>query len=857
MVRVVLASVGTALLVATIMMPLGPLGGGLAVLSPVGGMFDTGRSVRAPVPSIVSLDCLSSDVEVLVDEYGIPHIYAHSLEDAYAVLGYFHARDRLFQMFAQNRYAAGRMCEVTGPLQSSVVSDKFYRTIGLARSAQKTLEWYEENAESNPNVALALRVIDAEVAGVNAYIDSLTTTDLPLEFKILGIWPEHWTRHDVFLWSKMMSWSLSGSTIDLYRYWLRSSIDNESVYRTIMADLATPYSVPIVTEQTNLSLSEYPNAPGGYPAVFEPPANGTYADNSADIRLDHLKILLDTLSSVRTPLSPMGIVGSNNWAVSGSRTSTGKPMLANDPHLQLQAPSLWYEAHIVVPGVVNIIGVTLPGLPGILLGHNEHTAWGFTNVGADVVDFFVEQVDPNNQSRYLYNSEYREFREIDESIACRDGSRIPFTVRESVHGPIIDGILDTSGIINLAMNWTGNGVTHEILSLTMINMMQDIDDYVEAVYWWDCPAQNIIYADDSGNIAITVAGRYPVRAGYSGEVPVVATDDSTGMVGSIPYAFIPRSVNPSQGYLQSANQNPVDPTDYGYTILGPFDDGYRGRRIDSLLAADSNVTVLDMMRYQADSLEVRAQRLVPLVIEAWDASGESNTTVANAVELLRDWNYVMDTDTAAPTLWMFLLKSIHVEVFDEAPDIDPSLLTSRTSVLEWILHENATYLIDDHRTGDRVETRGEILVRALYRALEMIVAYTGTADPTGWSYGNYHQIHLNHVAFGPAVRIVGGPHRGQATLNAAPGWNVGHGPSWRMVIDLSNIAESYGVYPGGQSGSFLSPHWEDLFRLWYAFDQESQTYGYANMYFYGTAAMFRAADSDRIEYSVTFTAGGS
>ncbi|NWF96498.1 MAG: penicillin acylase family protein [Candidatus Thorarchaeota archaeon] len=844
-VRLVLSLGGTVAIIVLMTTPISLLGGGLGVLQPIGGIFDYGRIVNQPLNQTIRLQGLTSSVEVVFDRHGIPHIYASTSQDAFMALGYLHAKERLFQMFVQNMYASGRLSEMTGPSAASLASDKYYRTIGLARSAQETLDWYVERSATDPDVAYALNIIDAEVRGVNLYIDSMTTADIPIEFKLLGITPPHWTRHDVFLWTKAMTWGLSGGIYDLLRQWVRTTLDNDTMYAELYPDVM-PYNVPIIPEQTNLSIIEYPNAPGGYTPAAVPTALQSTLPEAA-IPSDKLTGLLDMISMVPNLLGDLETVGSNNWVVSGSRTSTGLPLLANDPHLSLQAPSLWYEAHIVVPGELEVSGVTLPGTPGVLLGHTATAAWGFTNVGADVLDLFVEQLNPSNSSEYLYNGQYRAFDVIDEPIVVRGAGVVPFRVLSSVHGPLIDSVEYTyGGPAYVAMNWTGSGVTHEVLALAKLNRVENLQDYFDALYYWDSPPQNIVFADHDGNIAITVAGRFPVRAGYTGAYPVTATNDSVGMVGSIPYAYNPRSVNPSQGYLQSANQRPISPSSYGYALLGPFDDGYRGRRINSLLASDASVTVDDMKRFQADSLELRAAEIVPFVVAAWDAHGDGNESVQNTVDWLRDWDYVMNPDKIAPTFWMYLRSALVSEVFDEVFAKDPGLPAPRSPILERVLKENTSYYIDDHSTTDRVESLSDIVIRALHRALDDTTLGTGTSDTTQWAYGLYHRVYLYHVALGRAVYIGGGPCRGQNTLNAANGWTVRSGPSWRMVADLSDIGASYGVYPGGQSGNMFSPHWDDLFNLWYAYNEATGQYGYHQMYFYSTPDAFRTADSAHV-----------
>lgn len=858
-----LSFVGPIALIILLTMPIGPLAGGLGILQPWGGIFDSGRVANPQSDMTVSLSILDAPVDVIIDTWGVPHIYAETVEDAFRVLGYLHAKERLFQMILQNHMAAGRLSELVG--SPALSTDKYYRTIGLARAAERTYEWFLSHQDSNPEVAYALDLVNAEVAGVNAFIESMTQATTPLEFKMLGIQARKWTPHDIFLWSKMMTWGLSGGFADLERQFIWATIENESL-RQDMYPSVMPYTVPIIPEQHNLSLTEFPNAPGDFPATTDPPkqAQSKHCDEDT-LGVEKLKMVLDAISNVAEALGPQELVGSNNWVVHGDRTATGKPLLANDPHLGLQAPSLWYEAHIVVPGALDVAGVTLPGLPGILLGHTDQIAWGFTNVGVDVLDLFVEKLNPDNETQYYYGDGWKSFELLNEPIQTSDQGTVDFEVRKSIHGPCIDSVIGgyenySANGVNMAMNWTGSGVTHEILALSLLNQAKNITDYYEAVYWWDSPPQNIVYADDEGNIAMTVAGRFPIRAGYTGEFPIEALNDSVGMVSNIPYACNPRSVNPTQGYLQSCNQRSVAPEDYAFTLQGLFADGYRGRRIDDLLSTDDDVTVEKMMQFQADSLDVSAQEIVPIVIDDWNSAEESNTTIDTAIDWLRDWDFVMKTDSKAPTLWRYLLKALSYEVFDELRTIDSRLRLSRNPVLEHILKENWTYYLDDHTTED-IETRETMIMQSLHRALDNMNEDLGN-NQSNWEYGHQHIIVVDHLV--GLTYLGGGPHRGSGyTLNAAGGgrhrgwdarWVVRGGPSWRMVADLSDISESYNVYPGGQSGNIFSPHWHDMFDLWYSYDSETEHYGYHQMLFYSTSQDFLEDDTEDtlIEREISF-----
>ena len=847
-----LSLIGPIALIVLLSMPIGPLTGGLGIIQPIGGIFDNG--VPEPGSQTIALPGLNAEVEVVIDYLGIPHIYADNTHDAFMALGYMHARDRLFQVVMQNAFAAGRVSEIVGGYAAS--SDMFYRSIGLARSAQDSLDWFEANADTNPDVAEALDSINAEVEGANAYISTLTSTTMPFEFKILGYTPQPWTAVDCFINAKMLAWGLAGSIMDFQRLWIRTTLDNDSLYNDLFPDVM-PYTIPIIQEQYNLSYVEYPLAPGKVDALADPTElTSITLANDASIPTDKLDAVIDMMNSVIQPLGDFEFVGSNNWAINGSKSSTGMPIVAGDPHLTFQAPSVWYECHIVVPGVLDVTGTSFPGLPGVLIGHNDHLAYSFTNVGADVNDIFVEQLNPSNPDQYMYNGEWTNFTLHQEDIYTKEGDVIPFVVKESVHGPCIDSVVNTYGSDsvnnpNLAMNWTISGATHEMVAISKVMRADNLDEFIDGMYWWDTAPQNCVFGDDSGNIAMLVVGRFPIRAGYTGEYPITALNDSVGMVGYVPYAFNPREVNPSREFVSSANQRTIASSNYAYDILGPQANGYRARRIYYLCDTNEDITVDNMKQFQADVVEVRAQVMLPYVIDAWDAVGDGNATIDAAVDQLRTWGCNMEPDLEAPTIWMFLLDAMHEKIFDEVSSIDTAIPLSRDPIMEEIIVTDNTYYLDDHTTAP-VETRDDILVEALFSAIDALTAEWGN----DWTYGDHHIYYIEHLA--GFTYIGGGPARGQNTIDVAGGWIVRHGPSTRLIADLSDIEMCYMAYPGGQSGNIFSPHFEDIFAIWYSFDEITQEHGYHIMYFYATAAAFRSADTDNtlIEKTITLVPGG-
>ena len=852
-----LSLIGPIALIILLTMPIGPLTGGLGILQPWGGIFDVGRGIQHQKVEYVTLPEAISGATVIIDQWGIPHIYGQTTEDAFLALGYMHARDRLFQVVMQTYLAAGRISEVVGGEEFAISADEFQRTIGLAQSAQETYDWYVANAKTNPDVNYTLRCIQAHVAGMNAFIDSMTSDTAPIEFKILGFTPQHFTPVDEFIWAKYMTWGLSGGVEDLTNQFIRGSLHNDTMYSELFPDFY-PNTIPIISEQYNLSLSDFPDAPGGYPAMIVPPPSVSLdATPTVQIPTEKLDSLLDITSKTINLLGSSAFVGSNNWAVNGSKTASGQAILANDPHLTLQAPSLWYEVQIVVLDEnepLNVQGGSLPGTPGVLIGHTEHISWGLTNVGADVLDIFIEALNPSNPLQYSYNGEWRDFTVDKEIIHVKGSDDIEYDIYWSVHGPCIDSVMntydsDTDTVHpNIAMNWTGLGVTHEILTLGLLNRANNITDYYNALYWWDSPPQNFIYADDEGNIALTVAGRFPIRQGYSGKFPITALNDSVGMISNIPYAFLPRSVNPSQCFLQSANQKSIDPASYPYTILGAQSPDYRGERIYTVLENSTDITVEDMMRLQADDLDLTAEKLLPYVLSAWNAKGDGNTTIQGIINSLQTWDYKMDTDISAPTIWIYLLNETRFEIFDEVRSAGLKASVVQIPVLEWVMTQSIGYYIDDHTTLGVKETLNDILIRALHRTAADL--YNLNPDPNKWTYGNYHIVYIDHLA--GLTHIGGGPQRGSAyTVNAAPGWVVQHGPSRRMIVSYTETPEYYTVYPGGQSQVMFSPHWDDLFQLWYTFNETTQHYGYTLEYNYSTATAFQAADDGTmIEYII-------
>jgi penicillin amidase len=517
--------------------------------------------------------------------------------------------------------------------------------------------------------------------------------------------------------------------------------------------------------------------------------------------------------------------------VSGARTASGKPLLAADPHLGYQLPSLWYAAHIVTPNQ-NVYGVTLAGLPFVVIGHTRNIAWGLTNTQADVMDFFTEKINPADEREYWHDGQWESVQVVDEVIRVRGGADVHHPVKITAHGPIL-----TQKGFTVAMQWTGSGASFEARALYNVNHAEDYDAFVAALRDFQVPAQNWAYADTAGNIAIWSAGKYPLRKSGDGPLRAIA-DGSTGerdWVGFIPFEDVPHALNPESGYVLSANQRPA-PQNYPYYLGWQWDPSYRARRIEQFLSSSDFFTIEDMQALQYDSKDTLAEALLPVMLPVVSSAAPGGLD-KSALDALLAWDYRMGVDSTAATIWVRWLdifrrmtwadewKAAGFE-FDESGDglkdwgswgfNGDNEYQSPLELWEWMVREkpDAPYF-DDVSTPGAVETRDDLIRASFAEAIQSLSADYGT-DIAGWRWGDHHKLEVNHL-LDVGVLNRGGqpiPGDGNSPNGQSNGPTSGGGPSWRMVVDLGNVADSFGVYPGGQSGSPLRAHYDDLIGLW-------------------------------------------
>ncbi|MFZ2898380.1 MAG: penicillin acylase family protein [Saprospiraceae bacterium] len=746
--------------------PLPPVG---KLFSPFTGFWQNAEAVGYYPDEPLNLPGLSAPVKVVYDTRLVPHIFAENLPDALRAQGYLTARHRLWQMDLAARNGAGRLSEVIG--ERTLETDRFQRRRGIPSGARRSLGSWEQSPDS---MALLL----AYTEGVNAYISSLKTSDLPVEYKILDYKPELWEPYKTALVFKLNAALLCFKEEDV-----ESS--------NTLAWLGAGAFEALFPERPAI---EAPIVPDSYISGPQPkPAALPKAVGYRDIPL--------------FPKTPSGI-GSNNWAVSGKKTTSGNPILCNDPHLPLSLPSLWMEIQLHTPEM-NVYGVSLPGIPGVILGFNNQVAWGWTNAGHDVLDWYEVKWADREKTTYYFDGETRAAEKKVEEIKVRGGKTVYDTITYTHWGPVVyeDGAHPKR---NLAMRWAANEApgSFEMGFLLGINSAKNFESFQQASRLFRFPGQNIAFASRNGDIGITVTGRFPVRQPGQGRFVQQGDASANFWKDYIPFEALPRLKNPSRGYVQSANQFSAGPS-YPYYYLGEFNN-YRSRYLDRSLAERGDFTVFDMMELQTSNYSVLAEEALPRMLALLDSTGLSPVELGMA-QLLREWDYEFDADQVAPILfeeWWRQLDSTLWDEFHAVADTLSVLRPERWRTAQFLSEDPISVFWDIAATAER-ETPAITTTLAYQRA---IAALRPKLDEAKYNWSKYLNVSIPHLAKIPAfsaesVRTGGHPE----ALNAMRSQN---GPSWRMIVEMGPEIRAFGVYPGGQSGNPGSPHYDDFVDTW-------------------------------------------
>jgi penicillin amidase len=792
-----------------------PLGG---LIDPFHGIWTVSFTAEHPAYQVVVTPGLSAKVTVIRDSWGVPHIYAANDHDLYYALGYVQAQDRLWQMDMMRRQGHGTLAEILG--EDYVDTDLYLRTIGMEHGAQLTLQAIEQQTdEFNRTV---VRDLSAFADGVNWFIT--TAGDfLPLEFKLLNYRPQPWTLLDSLVYANIMAYSLTWDTDDIQFAEVVEALGNASAWE--LFPLVPPLQIPVVPEYGQT----YPPAPAAS-------SDGEAAGVPSKL-LGAINEILDLTNRVKDPLGFGAAlretwVGSNNWAVNSSKSATGKPILCNDMHLQWSVPSIWYEAHLVsASSGMNVYGFLIPGIPVIAVGHNEHLAWGFTNVGGDVLDWYYYNWNPDNSDQYWYNGEWRTVETEETVIYVKGAAPVVKTIRRTVHGPIL-----TEDSEPMAQQWTADMASHEMQALYKMDRATNLAEFLDGQRYWWILAQNIVYADHDGNIAIRPTGHFPIRSSGYGRLPVNGSAGEGEWISYIPFDQLPYSLNPSRGYVASANQLSALYPNYPYYIHSFPDPSYRARRINEVLNSDLSVTVADMQHLQFDFKDTAAEAFVPYLISAFDAAPipELNDTV----DILRTWNYTMLKDWVAPTIWTawsnYYTEAVFADEYAQAGI--PTATRPYPGVLENLTRFNPTSHWFDNMSTVAIETCNDTMLSALRSAVTALEVKLGS-DTSTWTWGSVHFVRFTHLAELDALGH--GPYSysgGSVTVNpsatniwATPPRNAARGgASERVVVDLNNLLNALSVIPGGQSGNPLSHHYADQLKQLYLVGGYHVDYLYAD-----------------------------
>lgn len=779
--------------------PLPPLG---PFLDPVRGVWGSVAYASLPDSAAQDIEGLAGAVQVRYDQRGVPHIFATSEEDATRALGYVVARDRLFQMELQARAGAGTLTELVGA--AAVRADSEARHLGLPRGAEQKLAALAPGSRS-------MRLLEAYAQGVNAYIDHAGEAEWPVEYKLLGRRPARWLPINSLNLYARMGYTLAYTNGERDR----------TAARALVGDVAARALFPV-----HAAIQE-PIQPNGSGAARVDSAFFPAAGARDSVAMALLPLMPRPFGAGDDP-DVSRLFASNNWAVSPSRSRSGHALLAGDPHLGLTLPSIWYEAHLVVPGTLDVYGVTIPGSPGVVIGFTRALAWSLTNTGADVLDYYRETVDDQRHPRrYLLDDVWKELERREEVYRGKAGQVLRVdTVLYSHRGP-----LQRMNGEWVSMRWTVNEPSDLVSAFFDAQRATSAAEFLD-VFARDyfAPAQNVIVADRRGTIAIRSTGHYPLRpAGHDGLAILDGSSSANDWKGYWPVAQYPQAQDPAQGYLASANQEPIDPRQ-APAYLG-YDSGFepwRALQINRLLRSDSSVTLDDMRKFQTDPGSVRADWFVPYMRTAAAvarARGGASPSLVSADSLLGAWDRRYTIGNTGAILFETTLSEVVRRTWDELipPGDSVRAATPGSDVLFALLHDPSSSWWDDRRTRDVIEDRDAIISAALAAAYDSLVSRHGSPASGQWAWGTVATAQVNHLLGLPGFSVRDIPVQGgRGTLNPSV-QNGGFGSSWRMVVELGPVIRALGTYPGGQSGNPASSRYADRLRFWKDGDLELLT----------------------------------
>lgn len=755
----------------------------------VEALRDYAGGARRPRDGTIALAGPSAQIHIVTDRWGVPHVRAATIEDAIFAQGWLHAAERLWQIEFSMRAATGRLSEIVSI--AGLGLDKFFRTLGLNRLARTFAAAADDTTR---------RLAAPYHAG---FVAAATSLPKPVEYQFLDLEP-HLPAHvdqqieASFAFVLLMGFTLSANwPFELLRAELAKTLGPERAQElTPFVGAEAPVAVP---------SSEM------FPGVAQ------------------------ALRAIAADAGAVRGLGSNNWVVAGSKSATGKPILCNDPHLLVQMPSVWMEMHLTAPGL-NVAGLSLPGTPGIVIGHNDRIAWGFTNTGADVEDLYLERLSGDGL-HYEYDGEWRPVTVIEEPIVVRgEAEPLIHPVRETHHGPLLTGWIATGAtpvVLEdfitdpLALRWILRDTPPSTAGIMALNVASNFDEFRAAVAQWPTAGQNMVYADVDGAVGYQFTGRVPIRGKGSGASPLPGWDSAYEWTGVIPFDELPATLNPQRGFVATANHRLVD-LDYPHYLTNDWELPHRIRRITALLTETEVLSVEDMKRIQNDTYSGVAAELAPLLLCA-DIAGDREARAASSIQ---SWDLMLDAESTAAAIFAVWFANAAELIF--APRLGPAMFDEfyarKGWVTNWCYEAMRDVLTNPQQfwiggDGDNMAARDALLGRALTAAVDDLTARFGD-DMGQWQWGRMHQVHFAHVLAQPIPDLhellSAGPFPaggGDDTINRgviypSDGYAGGAVPSARLIIDLGDFDRSECVITTGVSGNPADPHYRDQALLW-------------------------------------------
>jgi penicillin amidase len=764
---------------------LPPLG---KFLDPFEGFWQNEESTDEKVFTNLDIPGLKAPVTIEFDSLMIPHIFASNDEDLFLAQGYVTAMHRLWQMEFQTHAAAGRISEIIGPGKDSTILsfDRSQRRLGMTYGAQHTLE--AMNADP-----LSKMMVEQYSAGINYYIQSLSYRKLPFEYKLLDYEPEPWTPLKCALLLKNMAKTLNMSEKDM------EMTNALKLYGKEMMDLLYPDNEnvgdPIVDNTGNWKFK---------PVTIDsvPPA---------------LPEELINIGKKIPGADPNN--GSNNWAVAGSKTATGSPILCGDPHLDLSLPSIWYAIQLNAPGV-NVMGASLPGAPNIIIGFNDSIAWSVTNAQRDLVDWYQIKFTDETKSKYLLDGKAVDTKRVVEAFHVRGQEIFYDTVMYTEWGPITyDDNFEDKDKQYFSFRWISHDRSDEVIAFYKLNRGRNHADYMAALNYFSIPAQNFVFASVSGDVAMRIQGKYPVRRKDEGKFILDGSKSSNGWQAFIPNEQNVMYKNPSRGFVSSANQYPVDAT-YPYYVNGESFEAYRNRRINQVLQQSNKISVQDLMNLQSDNFNLKASECVPVFLKHLDST-KFTTDELIAFQILKSWDFVNDKESVGASYFEAWWRRLMPMIWDEMDDPKYSLQTPTSFTTIKLIKEKPDLMFFDIKGTPEKETATEVLRKSFSAGVADIKTWIEEKDQanepreekhTRPLWADFKDSYMRHLLRIEPLNIHVRAGGNSGIVNAHSRTN---GPSWRMVVSLEKSGvKAWGVYPGGQSGNPGSKHYSDMIDRW-------------------------------------------